>query len=168
VGDNSIGYWDETAKTCANGTNYNYLVSTNTIGDGQLSFLDYPDQLIPLTELTFEDVLAGVDAFGNVTPLYYPGTAFTWNYLQGINDSSVPNLLLYGNIDPSLGGTGTVTSLAFTDAQIPGTTVPEPGTLALLGTAAFSLVALRRRQISRYRGRVSSLDAGDFWFVPAF
>lgn len=155
-GDNSIAYWDETPITGADGqNNQDYVVSSNTIGDGQLHFIDFPRQVIPLTELIFEDVLAGVDAFGKVTPLYYPGTAFTWTYSEDyVPGSGLAGVSLYGNIDPSLGGTGSVTALAFTDARIPTAAIPEPSTWALMALGFGGLSALGWRRVGK-TGRVA-------------
>jgi PEP-CTERM motif len=124
-------------------------VSANTIDDSELTFIDYPRHDIPLMTITYEGRSCGVDAFGNVIPLYYPGTEFTWTYEEGLfgGGTGTAGLFLYGNIDPNLGGTGTVTSLAFTDTPLP-TTVPEPSTWAmmLIGFAGLGFVAYRKQQ----------------------
>jgi hypothetical protein len=148
AGDFSIAFWDETPKSCPGlnqTTNASYLVQNNTVGDGQLTLVDYPSQVIPLTELTFDDVLAGVDAFGNVTPLYYGNTEFQWIYTENL---IVPNghgtVSLYGNNDPSLGGAGTVT-WEFTNSPIPAA-APEPAALTMLATALLGILPFSRHR----------------------
>jgi hypothetical protein len=101
----------------------------------------YADSLLaPLTDYVFDDPL-GVDAF-EIWDLQ--------DYLAGINPLSFDAQLTFGQ-DGIFDGT--ITSIASNSGAPggPGAAVPEPSTLALLGSGAACLLALGRRRYGKAR-----------------
>jgi hypothetical protein len=121
-----------------------FLIQSNE-SSSTLEFRDIPRDLPPLVKANFETVLSGVNADGSVERLYYPGTAWDWSYTENLTGGTVS---AFANIDPTLGGNGIVEDLGFTSALLPPdvTSVPEPGSIFLLGVGLVAAAFIRRHR----------------------